>query len=61
VLVQDAFDYFRQEGLFNPEVAAKFRHLLENGGAVDPMKLYIQFRGRKPSVEPLLRARGFIK
>ncbi len=61
VLVQDAFDYFRQEGLFNPEVAAKFRHLLENGGAVDPMELYIQFRGRKPSVEPLLRARGFIK
>ncbi len=61
VLVQDAFDYFRQNGLFNPEIAAKFRHLLESGGAVDPMKLYIQFRGRKPSVEPLLRARGFIK
>ncbi len=61
VLVQDAFDYFRQEGIFNPEVAAKFRHILESGGAVDPMKLYIQFRGRKPSVEPLLRSRGFIK
>ncbi len=61
VLVQDAFDYFRQKGIFNPEVAAKFRHLLESGGAVDPMKLYIEFRGRKPSVEPLLRARGFIK
>ncbi len=61
VLVQDAFDYFREKGLFNQEVATRFRHLLESGGAVDPMKLYIEFRGRKPSVDPLLRARGFIK
>jgi len=61
VLVQDAFDYFRQKGLFDPQVANKFRHILENGGAIDPMKLYIQFRGRKPSVEPLLRSRGFIE
>ncbi len=61
VLVQDAFDYFRQEGIFNPEVAKKFRHLLEMGGSVDPMVLYKQFRGREPSVDPLLRSRGFIK
>ncbi len=61
VLVQDAFEYFREQGIFNPEVAKKFRHLLEMGGSVDPMVLYEQFRGRAPSVDPLLKSRGFIK
>ncbi len=61
VLVYDAFDYFRQHGLFDPQIALKFRHLLEKGGSVDPMKLYIQFRGRKPSVEAYFEAKGFVK
>ena len=61
VIVQDAFDYFRQKGLFNPELAQKLRHLLSQGGSQDPMKLYVQFRGRPPKVDALLRARGFVK
>ena len=61
VLVQDAFQYFEEKGIFNQEVAKKFRHLLESGGTVDAAELYRQFRGRDPEVEPLLKARGFIK
>ncbi len=61
ILVQDAFDYFRQEGIFNQQLAAKLRHILEEGGAEDAMKLYVEFRGHKPDVMPLLRARGFVK
>ena len=58
VLDADAFDYFKETGIFNPETAAKFKALLASGGTVDPMELYIRFRGRKPTPEALLRRAG---
>lgn len=58
VLDADAFDYFKQTGIFNPETAAKFKNLLRSGGTVDPMQLYIQFRGREPKPEALLKRAG---
>ena len=59
VLDADAFAYFKEKGIFNPEVAKKFKKLLESGGSVDPMELYIEFRGKKPSNEALLERAGF--
>jgi peptidyl-dipeptidase Dcp len=59
VLDADAFEAFREAGLFDPETAASFRrHILEMGGSEDPMELYRRFRGREPGLEPLLRKRG---
>ncbi|WP_156307684.1 M3 family metallopeptidase [Sphingobacterium endophyticum] len=61
VLDADAFDYFKQEGIFNREVANKFReNILSKGGTEHPMKLYTQFRGHEPSVDPLLKRAGLI-
>ncbi len=59
VLDQDAFQMFRERGLFDPATARGFRTILEKGGTEDAMALYTAFRGREPSVEPLLRKRGF--
>ena len=59
VLDKDAFEYFQQQGIYNPEVAAKFRKLfLERGGSEEPMVLYMMFRGAQPDPGALLRARG---
>ena len=59
VLDADAFDAFKEKGLFDPDTARRFRTLLEKGGSEDAMKLYLDFRGRAPSVKPLLRKLGF--
>lgn len=61
VLDADAFDYFRQTGIFNPETAAKFKKLLRSGGTVDPMQLYVEFRGREPKPDALLKRAGLVK
>jgi len=58
VLDQDAFQAFREKGLFDPATAKGFRTILEKGGTEDAMTLYKAFRGREPSVEPLLAKRG---
>ena len=59
VLDKDAFEYFQQQGLFNPAVALKFRKtFLERGGSEEPMVLYEMFRGAQPDPGALLRARG---
>lgn len=59
VLDADAFDAFKQTGdIFNPEYAAKFRHLLTKSGSEDGMVVYKNFRGQEPSIEPLLKRRG---
>lgn len=61
VLDADAFDYFKQNGIFNKEVAKKFKdNILSKGGTVHPMKLYLAFRGQEPSVEPLLKRAGLL-
>ncbi|MFN4298693.1 MAG: M3 family metallopeptidase [Thermaurantimonas sp.] len=61
VLDADAFESFEQEGLFNPHVAKRFRQLLSAGGTVEPMELYIRFKGREPDPAALLRRAGLIK
>ena len=59
VLSADAFSLFEEEGVFNRETGSKFRSIiLENGGAEDAMALFERFRGRAPSIEPLLRQAG---
>jgi peptidyl-dipeptidase Dcp len=58
VLDKDAFEAFKEKGLFDQATARGFRTILEKGGSEDPMALYKAFRGREPSVEPLLKARG---
>ena len=59
VLDKDAFEYFQQQGIFNPDVALKFRRtFLEKGGSEEPMTLYREFRGADPDPGALLRARG---
>jgi peptidyl-dipeptidase Dcp len=58
VLDKDAFEAFKEHGLFDQPTARAFRALLEKGGSEDAMALYKAFRGKEPSVEPLLKARG---
>jgi len=59
VLDADAFAEFKQTGIFNAETAAKFRtSILEKGGSQHPMDLYVQFKGKKPSVDALLERSG---
>ena len=60
VLDADAFDYFKENGIFNAEIAKKFKTLLEKGGSVDPMKLYKEFRGKEPNSQALLKRAGLI-
>ena len=59
VLDADAFEVFKQKGLFDKGSADSFRkNVLERGGTADPMELYKKFRGAEPSIEPLLKRRG---
>ena len=59
VLDTDAFYAFKETGdIFNPEVAARFRTLLEKCGADDGMVVYKNFRGKEPSIEPYLIMKG---
>ncbi len=62
-LDSDAFEAFKESGdIFNKEIAARFReHVLSKGRSDDPAVLYRNFRGKDPSIEALLRNRGFIE
>jgi len=61
VLDSDAFEAFKQKGIFDSQTALSFRkNILEKGGSEDPMILYKKFRGREPKVEPLLKKRGLM-
>ncbi len=56
VLDADAFEYFQEKGVFNSDVAKSFKeNILERGGTEHPEELYIKFRGRRPSVDALLK------
>lgn len=62
VLDADAFAYFKEKGIFDKEVATKFKdHVLSKGGTENPMVLYKRFRGAEPKVEALLERAGLIK
>ncbi|WP_418636436.1 M3 family metallopeptidase [Winogradskyella sp.] len=62
VLDADAFEYFKEEGIFNKTVADKFKtFVLSQGGTDNPMTLYKKFRGQEPKPEALLRRAGLLK
>ncbi|HOE24334.1 MAG TPA: M3 family metallopeptidase [Bacteroidales bacterium] len=59
VLDHDAFEAFNENGLFDQATATSFRkNVLEKMGIMDAEKMYLNFRGREPDIEPLLRNRG---
>ncbi|MBP6074006.1 MAG: M3 family metallopeptidase [Flavobacterium sp.] len=61
VLDADAFAYFQEKGIFNQEVATKFKdNVLSKGGTELPMELYKKFRGQEPKVEALLKRAGLV-
>ena len=60
VLDADAFAFFQETGIFNPETAQKFYKLLSSGGTVEPMRLYEEFRGHKPTADALLKRAGLV-
>lgn len=61
VLDADAFAYFQEKGIFNQEVATKFKeHILSKGGTEHPMTLYKRFRGQEPKPEALLKRAGLL-
>jgi peptidyl-dipeptidase Dcp len=62
VLDADAFELFKERGIFNKGVAEKFKsEILEKGGAEHPEKLYFNFKGKKPSIKPLINRAGLTK
>ena len=61
VLDADAFEYFQEKGIFNKEVATKFKeNMLSKGGTEHPMILYKRFRGQEPKPEALLKRAGLL-
>ncbi|WP_026839665.1 M3 family metallopeptidase [Gillisia sp. JM1] len=62
VLDADAFEYFKEKGIFNPEVAKKFQEtVLSLGGTEEPMTLYKRFRGKEPQPDALLKRAGLLE
>jgi len=61
VLDADAFAHFKEHGIFNVEIAQKFKeHVLSKGGTENPMELYKRFRGQEPQLEALLERAGLL-
>ncbi|MBW3517663.1 M3 family metallopeptidase [Flavobacterium sp. NKUCC04_CG] len=61
VLDADAFAYFKEYGIFNREIASKFKeNILSKGGTEHPMTLYKKFRGQEPNPEALLKRAGLL-
>lgn len=59
ILDADAFQAFKENGLFDKETAEKFKkYVLSAGGTDDAMKLYVKFRGQEPTIDALLKRRG---
>ena len=58
VLDADAFAAFKEVGIFDEELAARYRKMLSLGGSKPGMDLYVEFRGQEPEIEPLLIKRG---
>jgi len=60
VLEADAFSLFKEKGAFNKEVADSFvENILSKGGSKKPMELFIDFRGREPQIDALMKKNGF--
>lgn len=61
VLDADAFEYFKEEGIFNKEIGEKFKNtVLSQGGTKKPMDLYKEFRGKEPNSDALLKRAGLL-
>ncbi len=61
VLDADAFAYFQENGIFNKEIATKFKdNILSKGGTELPMELYKKFRGQEPKADALLKRAGLV-
>ena len=59
VLSADAFSKFEEKGIFDKTTGKEFlQAILEKGGSCEPMEMFIEFRGREPSIEPLLKHAG---
>ena len=57
----DAFEYFKENGIFNTVIADSFReNILEKGNTEPPMDMYIKFRGKEPDPDALLRRDNLI-
>ncbi len=62
VIDSDAFQAFKENGLFDVNTGSSLReNILSKGSSDDAMKMYIKFRGKEPSIEPFLKKKGFIK
>lgn len=57
----DAFDEFKSHGIFDRKTADKFKKMLQSGGTIEPMELYVGFRGKRPTSEALMRRDGIKK
>ena len=61
VLDKDAYEAFKEKGIFDPATAKSFReNILEKFGTEDTLTLYKRFRGAEPRIEPLLKGRGLL-
>jgi oligopeptidase A len=61
VLSADAFSRFEQDGIFNRQTGEQFLvSVLEQGGSVEPMEMFVSFMGREPQVEALLKQDGIV-
>lgn len=61
VLDADAFEYFKEQGLFDRQIADRFKEfILSKGGSEHPMELYKKFRGREPDPKHLLKRDGLL-
>jgi peptidyl-dipeptidase Dcp len=61
VLDADAFETFKEKGIFDTETAKSFRdNILSKGGSEHPMELYKKFKGAEPKVDALLRRSGLL-
>ena len=59
VLSADAFSAFEESDIFDPQTGQRFlQSILEQGGSREPMELFVEFRGREPSIDALLRHSG---
>ena len=62
VLDNDAFEAFKEKGIFDKTVAASYRkNILEKNGTMDAMQMFVNFRGREPIIEPMLKNRGLLQ
>jgi peptidyl-dipeptidase Dcp len=62
VLDNDAFEAFKEKGIFDKATAESYRkNILEKNGTMDAMQMFVNFRGREPVIEPLLKNRGLMK